>query len=86
MDASEDVVDFRVAVSSSPPAFNDACVVPMHNEEVAKLRESGECTNKEFKTDCFCPPDVACSVACLPSRYESPGSPEFSDDDADADA
>lgn len=86
MNAFEDAIDGPISVSRFPPAFNDAGVVSVGEDSAARARESGEGIYKEFETDGFCPSDVANAIVSFPPRDKSPGSPEVSNDNANANA
>jgi hypothetical protein len=83
---AEHSVGLPVSASAIAPCVDDTLVVAEQPEVmfvgVREVLEDGE--DEQFKTDAFCPPNVALSVACLPSRAERPCAPMPMDNNCDA--
>lgn len=85
MNVFEHSIDSFVFVTSFPPSFNNTGVVTVNDDVVPNARESGEGIDQQFKTNGFCPGDILFVPSCsLAPKYQSPGIPPLTNDDANA--
>ena len=80
----ENIVDWLALAPGIPPAFDNPFVVAIDGEVSWFLLVATEETDKTFKANSLCPPDIAFSIQGFPSWNESPSSPSALYDDGNA--